>query len=149
MAVSATLTLGGRSGLSQSPSPSTLGDVLTTKGPSGNRERLDTTRIDFLKSNQDFSTVSRPLKCNSSFERGCSKLFSSFHLNFSCLNHSTSSVQYLSPEFNSLLVFNRRLTLVNLWTSHKVRYKKTGPTQNGQIHPSIFLRTSSGNYRTF
>ena len=49
MAVSATLTLGGRSGLSQSPSPSTLGDVLTTKGPSGNRERLDTTRIDFMK----------------------------------------------------------------------------------------------------
>ena len=39
---------------------------------------------------------------------------------------------------------NRRLTLVDLWRSHKVWYKLTGPAQNNQPHPSLFLLTSSG-----
>ena len=40
---------------------------------------------------------------------------------------------------------NRRVTHVNLWTSHKVRYKQTGPAQNGQPYPSLFLTQFKGN----
>ena len=37
---------------------------------------------------------------------------------------------------------NRRLTLVNLWTSHKVRYGRAGPKRP---HSSLFLLTSLGH----
>ena len=41
--------------------------------------------------------------------------------------------------------YNRRLTLVILWTSLKVRYKPTGPAPNSQPHPSLFFLTSAGH----
>ena len=40
---------------------------------------------------------------------------------------------------------NRRLTLVILWTSLKVRYKPTGPAPNSQPHRSLFFLTSAGH----
>ena len=41
--------------------------------------------------------------------------------------------------------YNRRLTLVILWTSLKVRYKPTGLAPNSQPHPSLFFLTSAGH----